>query len=128
MRIVFDLQALQNESRSRGIGRYVRHFFEALSKRNDVELIALLNHALPETLEAARADAAQLVGDQNVCVWHGLQECAASQPHNKKRAQLNQVIYEDFLASLEFDVLLIGSMFDGYADDICRASRGVLLS
>ena len=117
MRIVFDLQALQNESRSRGIGRYVRHFFEALSKRNDVELIALLNHALPETLEAARADAAQLVGDQNVCVWHGLQECAASQPHNKKRAQLNQVIYEDFLASLEFDVLLIGSMFDGYADD-----------
>src|SRR6476660_10310787 len=115
MRILFDLQALQNESRSRGIGRYVRNFFEALSKRDDVELIALFNDALPGTLDAPRAGAAQLVGEQNVLVWHGLQECAAKQPENSARAQLNRVIYEDFLASLDFDVLLVGSLFDGFA-------------
>lgn len=117
MRILFDLQALQNESRRRGIGRYVRDIFAALSEREDLELIALLNHAFPERLHEVRAEAARLVGEENVLVWHGLQRSAEKHAENLPRARLNEHIYEDFLASLEFDVLLVGSLFDGYADD-----------
>ena len=117
VRVLFDLQALQNESAARGIGRYVREFFTALSERDDLELVGLLNHAFSETLHDLRAEVARLVGEENVLVWHGLQRSAEKHAENVSRARLNRYIYEDFLASLEFDVLLVGSLFDGYADD-----------
>ena len=36
MRILLDLQALQNNSRNRGIGRYARGLFEGLAQQPDV--------------------------------------------------------------------------------------------
>jgi glycosyltransferase involved in cell wall biosynthesis len=124
VRVLFDLQALQNESRRRGIGRYVRDFFVALSERDDLELVALLNHAFPETLHELREEAARLVGKENVLVWHGLERSAAKFPENASRARLNRLVYEDFLANLEFDVLLVGSLFDGHADDTAVSVGG----
>jgi glycosyltransferase involved in cell wall biosynthesis len=124
LRVLFDLQALQNESGRRGIGRYVRDFFAALSERDDLELVGLLNHAFPDTLHDLRAEAARLVGKENVLVWHGLQRSAERQAENASRAQLNRQIYEDFLANLEFDVLLVGSLFDGHADDTAVSLGG----
>lgn len=123
-RVLFDLQALQNESAGRGIGRYVRDFFAALSERDDLEVVALFNDAFPETLHDLRAEAARLVGEENVLVWHGLQRSAERQTENASRARLNRQLYEDFLAHLEFDVLLVGSLFDGHADDTAVSLGG----
>lgn len=120
MRILFDLQAVQNESRSRGIGRYVRSLFEALSARDGVELLALLNSAFPQL----RSESARLVGEDNVLVWQGLQRSAGKHPGNAERARLNRYLYENFLGSLDFDVLLAGSMFDGYDDDTTVSLKG----
>lgn len=124
MRILFDIQALQNESRSRGIGRYVRNFLDALSQRNDLEVVALLNGAFPKTLDDLHKDVAQRIGDDKVLVWRGLPDCAEKSANNASRVQFNRFLYEEFLASLDFDVLLVGSIFDGFNDDTVVSLAG----
>ncbi len=119
MRILFDLQALQNESRIRGIGRYVRSLFDALSRRDDIKLFALFNGAIGDTLDPAREYAAARIGADRVLVFPGLSKTQECYPDNKMRRRLCQVFYEAFVDQFQFDVLLFGSVVEGLKDDTC---------
>ena len=94
MRLLFDLQALQNSSRNRGIGRYVKSLFDALAMRDDIELFGLLNSAMHESFEEARAHVAKMIGAERVVVFPGLEDTCEHISENKDRKKLGEAAYE----------------------------------
>jgi len=117
MKVVFDLQGIQNPSRDRGIGRYVLDLFKAMAVRDDVELYALFNSALADTLDSARAIATEIVGAGNIYVFPGLTGTMPHDDYKKSRQKLCEAAYEAFVAETECDVLVVGSLFEGFNDE-----------
>lgn len=117
MKLLFDLQALQNGSRNRGIGRYVRSLFDALSRRDDIQLYALLNGAMAETLSAAQDYAAARIGADRVMVFPGLKAASDQFPENRGRRAMSEALYEAFVKQVGCDALLVGSVVEGFRDD-----------
>ncbi|WP_068094691.1 glycosyltransferase [Novosphingobium rosa] len=116
MRLLFDLQGIQNLSRGRGIGRYVLNLFQAIAARDDVEVFALLNGSLTANLDDARDLARAAVGDANILIFPGMTD---TMPHNepmKQRRRLCEAAYEAFVESAGCDALLVGSLFEGFDD------------
>jgi hypothetical protein len=72
MRVVFDLQALQNGSRGRGIGRYVLQLFQALAAQPKVEVFGLLNAGLAEHFEECRSVVEETIRKERLLVFEGL--------------------------------------------------------
>lgn len=116
MKLLFDLQALQNESRSRGIGRYVKSLFDTLAQRSDIELYGLLNGAMRETLGSAHDHVAGKIGAERVLVFPGVGETKLEAPENLHRWRLSQAAYEAFVAASGCDALLVGSAVEGFID------------
>ena len=74
MRIVIDLQGVQNESRYRGIGRYSLAFVKALVKalidrRAQHEVIVLLSDLFPDTIAPVKAALGEQLAGCSVRVW-----------------------------------------------------------
>lgn len=124
MKLLFDLQAAQNGSRDRGIGRYAKSLFNALSKRKDIELFALLNGSIGDTFEAAKIFAAERVGADRVFVFPGLSSTSEKYPNNKFRRKLGEALYEAFVDQAGCDALLVGSLVEGLHDDTCNSLSG----
>jgi len=116
MRIVIDLQGSQSSgSRNRGIGRYTNALSLGIAElaRSRHELIVALNGQFDEAIEEVRQRFAGLVEPGNFRVWnpppHGQLASAGGRRAIEK-------LYESFLASLEPDVVLIASLFEGLSD------------
>lgn len=117
MNLMFDLQALQNGSRNRGIGRYVKSLFDALAKREDVKVFGLLNGAMTDTLAPAFDYAASRIGKDRVLVFPGLPSTSDQYPDNKSRRNICEALYEAFVEQTGCEVLLVGSVAEGFVDD-----------
>lgn len=116
MRIVIDMQGAQTESRFRGIGRYVVSFAHAIVRnRENHEVILALNGLFPESIEAIQEAFGEILPRGSIRVWHSPDssgECYDDP--NRRRAEL---IREAFLASLNPDIVHVGSLFEGFADN-----------
>lgn len=123
MKLLFDLQALQNDSRTRGIGRYVRNLFDALARRNDIKLYALLNGAMTDTLDAVRDHAGARIGQDRVLVFPGIANTQEQYSENKIRRKLGEAAYEAFVGAVGADALLVGSAVEGLRDDTCLSLK-----
>lgn len=116
MRIIIDLQGAQSSSsRNRGIGRYTNALTLGIAQlaRQRHELILVLNGQFDEAIEEVQERFAGLVEPGNFRVWyspsHGQVSTAAGRRASEK-------LYEAFLASLQPDVVLIASLFEGLSD------------
>ncbi|MFL6725632.1 MAG: glycosyltransferase [Sphingomicrobium sp.] len=123
-RIVFDLQALQNGSRGRGIGRYVLHLFRALAAESRVELYGLINAGLTEHFHDASTTVRNIVGDEHLLIFEGIHPTREIEDENLERRLYTEAAYEEFLASLDFDTLLVGSLFEGFTDETNVSLKG----
>lgn len=118
MRIVIDLQGAQTESRFRGIGRYSLSLARAIARnRGDHEILIALNGLFPETIEPIRAAFEGLLPQEKIRVWHASGPVRECEPGNEWRRAAAERIREAFLASLEPDVVLVTSLFEGFVDD-----------
>ena len=118
MRIVIDLQGAQTESRFRGIGRYSLSLTQAIAAlRGEHEVLVALNGMFPDTIEGIRAALDDVLPQENIRVWFAPGPVKASDPTNQSRARIAALMRESFIASLEPDVVLITSLFEGYLDD-----------
>lgn len=123
MKLLMDLQALQNESRNRGIGRYVKSLFDALAQRDDIELYALLNGAMTETLSPAMKHAAERIAAERILVFPGIPGTKLERPENLHRWRLSEAAYEAFVAQSGCDAILAGSVVEGFIDGTSLSLR-----
>lgn len=123
MRLLFDLQALQNESRNRGIGRYVQSLFNALAKRKDIELYALLNASMNDTLQPVLANVEERLGEGRAFIFPGLENTRLEVEDNIFRWRLSQAAYEAFVEQAGCDAILLGSVVEGFIDGTSLSYR-----
>ncbi|MCL4526989.1 MAG: glycosyltransferase [Gammaproteobacteria bacterium] len=119
MRIVIDLQGAQTTgSRNRGIGRYSLSLAQAIARQRDEhEIIIVLNGIFADSIDPIRRDFAELLPAENIKVWHPLKPVYAADPANVWRRKASEAIREFFLASLQPDMVLVSSLFEGFGDD-----------
>ena len=118
MRIVIDLQAVQAESRKRGIGRYALSFALAMARnRGEHVVLIALNGLFPDTIEPIRAAFDGLLPQENIRVWSAVAPAASIDTANHWRRQSAELVREAFLASLRPDVVHVSSLFEGLVDD-----------
>ena len=126
MRLVFDVQSLQNASRLRGIGRYTHSLITALTEAcQDHEIILLVNDAFCDDHRRLVADfEAMFPGTQcAVCSLPG--PSSAYDPEDILRESVSELIREAFIEELEPDLVHIFSVLEGSEDDLV-ASIGKL--
>jgi len=117
VKILFDLQGIQNNSRERGIGRYVLNLFQSLAVRDDIDLYALLNAAMPDTLAHAYSIADMLVGAEKIFIYPGISDTKAGVDGIKALRWLSQAAYEAFIEETGCDALLAGTIVEGFEDE-----------
>jgi len=126
MRLVVDLQACQGLSRHRGIGRFANALVAAMVELADGDEIclALSNRYLDEADAVSRRFSALRLPPK-IVVYKVVGPVAEMQQRNIWRTRAAELIREAFLASLMPDVILLGSLFEGWADE-CVTSIGQL--
>lgn len=118
MRIVIDFQGAQTDSRYRGIGHYSREFVKALiNQRGDLEIFLVLNGLLTESIEPIRAEFDGILPQENIRVWFtpGPIEQFGNDAGNLR--EIAEAMREFYLRSLEPDVILVTSIFEGLGDN-----------
>lgn len=118
MRIVIDMQAVQNNSKDRGIGRYVRSLVDALLQHaEEHEIILVFNGIFVETLESLLNEYAKRLPEHHLIVCDMLDAVDHfNQAHSLSR-QLSELLKEYTIAKLEPDLFLVGSLFEGGVDN-----------
>jgi len=119
MRIVVDMQGAQSTgSRSRGIGRYTLAIAKAIVKnRGEHEIILALNAQFLETIEPIRTVFDDILPQENIRVWHTPAQVSYLNWENDWLRNAAELMRESFLASLNPDIVLISSLFEGSGDD-----------
>jgi glycosyltransferase involved in cell wall biosynthesis len=118
VRIVIDLQGVQNESRYRGIGRYSLAFLKALiDRRAQHEVIVLLSDLFPDTIAPVKAALGEQLAGCSVRVWSGIGPTDERKPQNRWRQQVSELLREAFIAQLDADVVIATSVVDSPGDN-----------
>jgi glycosyltransferase involved in cell wall biosynthesis len=115
MRIVIDMQGAQSEHRDRGIGRYTTALAKAILRNcREHEIFLVLNAGFEDTLERMRHDFEPLVNRAQIKIWRGPMPVSASSSDNAWKRKASELTREAFLASLEPDVVIVSSLFEGW--------------
>lgn len=108
MRIVVDLQGAQSESRFRGIGRYSLSLALAIARNaGNHEVWIVLNNRMTESILDIQAEFSKLIPKDRIRVF--------DVPHDLSSSWMvsaSEIIREEFLGSLNPDVVLISSLFE----------------
>lgn len=118
MRVVIDMQGAQSGSRFRGIGRYSLSFAQAIVRnRGEHEIFLTLSALLPESIELIRYAFADILPQENIRVWSGVEPVAEINEANHKNRLQSELLREAFICSLNPDLIHICSLFEGYGDN-----------
>lgn len=119
MRIVIDMQGAQSSgSRNRGIGRYTQSLVKAIvSERGQHEVFIVLNGIFPDSIGPIRALLDGLLPIENIRLWEAPAPVASVDNANTWRRRTAELVREAFLASLQPDIVLVTSLFEGFSDD-----------
>lgn len=120
MRLVIDLQAAQGKSsRFRGIGRYVLSLTQWLIRtRGEHEIFVAMSGQFAESNEPLRAALADILPPDRIVVWHAPGPSFSADPANAERRKAAELIRESALASLNPDFVLLGSLFEGWDENM----------
>ncbi len=129
MRIVIDLQGAQSTgSRNRGIGRYSLSLAQAVVRNaGEHNVFIALNDLFPETIDPIRAAFDGLLPQEQIRVWRAPGPVNQLSAENSWLRQTAELVREAFIASLNPDMVLVTSLFEGLSDDAV-SSVGVLSS
>jgi glycosyltransferase involved in cell wall biosynthesis len=117
MRIVIDLQACQNGSRHRGIGRYALAMTKALiqlGRGHDYRIV--LSDAFPDTILDVRRALEGLLPQEHILVFSLPDRTSSTDPDNAWRTRAAEILRGHFITGLSPDLLFVPSLFEGYWD------------
>lgn len=118
MRLLVDVQGMQNNSRDRGIGRYVGALARGILRNaggHDVRL--LVNDLFPDQIDGLIRSFEGLARPEQFVVFSGVGPTSALHDPNHWRSAASHRMYEKLVGDLAPDALLIGSLFEGGSDD-----------
>jgi len=118
-RILIDLQACQNESRFRGLGRYVKNMAREIAKiaaPGSVHL--LLNSRFGHTILPLRQYFSDFVPDANIHVVELLDQADDRSERGRWRNDASALMREAYIEMLAPDVVFMPSFFEGFIDDV----------
>lgn len=129
MRVLVDVQALQTESRRRGIGRFTLGYIKGLtivSKRLDIEVCLLLNGVYdPILTNGIINELKNFVDQKNIFVWYGVSHDFISKGANIELQELYEKMRMQYIEMLNVDAVLYTSMFEGYSEQaVTRVAGG----
>ena len=128
MRILIDLQGAQTSSRFRGIGRYSLDITKSILRNSEEhEVLILLSGILSDQIDTIRAELFDFIRQDRILVWEGVGPTAYASSQNEWRLKASELMREAYISSINPDVVLISSFFEGYSDDFA-ASIGLLNS
>ncbi|HEY2621046.1 MAG TPA: glycosyltransferase [Acetobacteraceae bacterium] len=114
---MIDLQGAQGVSSTRGIGRYCRELALAMARMGGAhDVIIALNGGLPT--DFVREAFAMILPRGNIRIWHGPGDTAAATSRDPARRRSAEAMRAEFLISLKPDMLHVGSIFEGWSDDV----------
>ncbi|MGV0961281.1 MAG: glycosyltransferase family 4 protein [Limnohabitans sp.] len=110
MRIVIDMQGAQTESRFRGIGRYSLSLTQAIAVQAEKhEVFLALNANFPDSIAAIRLAFKGLISESRIRVF----DVPSDNRHGMSWRNLaSEIIREEFILSLNPDVVLVTSMIE----------------
>lgn len=124
MRILIDLQPVQGESRFRGIGRYALSLALAIAgQKNGHEVFIVLNNTSKDAVNSIKAQFGNLLPESRILVFDIPFRIRENNPADGWKTRISEIIREDFLNSLEPDVILTTSLFEGFLDDIATSVK-----
>lgn len=119
MRIVIDMQACQNDSRFRGIGRYstglITSLLEVAKEKHD--FILLFNGLMTENLPELINYFSNYIETKKMHIWEGLGPVKTIQPENKNRKEISKTLREKYIEKLNPDVVIMTTFFEGFGDE-----------
>lgn len=120
MRVLVDVQGAQNDSRFRGIGRYVNALLLHLikTKAEGDEVVLLLNGHLVDGEKEIRAAYSGLLKPGSFKVWYPLLPASWGNSRNIARRMASQAIREWAIREIAPNCVLICSLFEGCGDDV----------
>jgi glycosyltransferase involved in cell wall biosynthesis len=117
MRLWIDGQCFQTASKRRGIGRYVQELLLGIIDNHpDVDVLVSLNAGMPLDALAARDHLQQWIKPANIFMWHGVAEDGEGIDGYSEKRRLSEVALAYHVASLNPDVALSASPFEGMRD------------
>lgn len=117
MRILIDLQPLQTVSSHGGIGRYAKEFAKNLIINFHIEheFSLLLNAGLPK-IQQIRHEFKDLISPNRIFEFISFPSISAKD-RNASLTKLSELMREKTIFDINPDLLVITSVFEGFADD-----------
>lgn len=119
MRIAIDLQACQNGSHGRGIGRYALSMARALVRngRDRHSFRILLSDRFPARIASVREAFSDLLDPSDIVVCSVPERVESAQMDFAWRTRAAEVVWADFVAGFNPDAYFTPSLFEGFWDD-----------
>lgn len=120
MKIAIDMQGAQSKgSRNRGIGRYTQALVRTLvlNKAPDEEVVLIFSSAYSAVIPDILQEMDLPIDQFDYVIWHTPSAVGALFGDSTLR-EAAELLREAFIRSLEPDVLLITSLFEGFAEDV----------
>jgi len=123
MRIIVDMQGAQTPfSKHRGVGRYTKGIVrELLRNTKGHEVLLLLNGAFPDEVSKLREEFRELIPQNNIKVWQQFFNTSGFDTENLDRKILGERLREEFIFSLEGDIVFSTNLQEGLFDNACTS-------
>jgi glycosyltransferase involved in cell wall biosynthesis len=118
MRIVVDIQGMQNGSRFRGIGRCTSALSRALARNRDQhEIFVMVNGLLTDSVDYLYEEFAGLIPKSNFLHFSCAGPVDELAHENHWRTRAGEYAYQKFVSEISPDLLLLMSLFEGGCDN-----------
>lgn len=126
LRVLLDVQALQGQSRHRGLGRYSLEFaaaFAALPEVSDA-LLLVNGGGSPAELLATRRLIERRVHQAKVLVFDAPWPWAGGDDTSVERHRAAELVRAQYIRELAPDLVVVCSLFEGFNESVISVPRG----
>lgn len=119
MHILIDVQGLQSESKTRGIGRYTLELTRAIIlNRGEHRISVLINGLYPiSSINEIKSKLCDILPENECYIFSGVSPTLNRDTSNIYRSKLTQQCRELAIDNISPDVVLISSFFEGFTDN-----------
>lgn len=130
MRIVIDIQALQSESKYRGIGSYCYSLISSLVRLNEINKNKIEYILVGNSLESSsKHEIIQmfegLVERGSILFWDSPGDIKLIEKENYLNNAIAAKVRNYFISALKPDIVFVPSLFEGYIDNVVQDTEPV---